>query len=43
MEENFQLFLALFDGDRFERRFRNGVHTADASGLMRRMVIAMRS
>ena len=37
-EEDFQLFLALLDGDRFEGRFRDGVHTADASDLMRRMV-----
>jgi hypothetical protein len=25
-EEDFQLFIALFDGDRFEGRFRDGVH-----------------
>ena len=37
-EEDFQLFLALLDGDRFEGRFRDGVHKADASDLMRRMV-----
>ena len=37
-EEDFQLFLALLDGDRFEGRFRDGVHQADVSGLMRRMV-----
>ena len=37
-EEDFQLFLALLDSDRFEGRFRDGVHTADASDLMRRMV-----
>ncbi|MHB1162335.1 MAG: helicase-related protein [Chloroflexota bacterium] len=37
-EEDFQLFMALLDGDRFEGRFRDGVHTADASDLMRRMV-----
>lgn len=37
-EEDFQLFLALLDGDRFEGRFRDGVHTADPSDLMRRMV-----
>ena len=37
-EEDFQLFLALLDGDRFEGRFRNGVHTTDTSDLMRRMV-----
>ena len=37
-EEDFQLFLALLDGDRFEGRFRDGVHSADASDLMRRLV-----
>lgn len=37
-EEDFQLFLALLDGDRFEGRFRDGVHVSDASDLMRRMV-----
>src|SRR5216117_1164645 len=37
-EADFQLFLALLDGDRFEGRFRDGVHVADVSDLMRRMV-----
>src|SRR5271163_2378010 len=37
-EEDFQLFMALLDGDRFEGRFRDGVHKADVSDLMRRMV-----
>jgi SNF2 family DNA or RNA helicase len=37
-EEDFQLFMALLDGDRFEGRFRDGVHTANVSDLMRRMV-----
>ena len=37
-EEDFQLFLALLDADRFEGRFRAGVHSVDASDLMRRMV-----
>src|SRR6185369_8663294 len=37
-EEEFQLFMALLDGDRFEGRFRDGVHAADVSDLMRRMV-----
>ena len=37
-EENFQLFLALLDGDRFEGRFRDGVHQVEVSDLMRRMV-----
>jgi superfamily II DNA or RNA helicase len=37
-EEDFQLFLALLDGDRFEGRFRDGVHVVDVSDIMRRMV-----
>jgi len=37
-EEDFQLFLALLDGDRFEGRFREGAHQVDVSDLMRRMV-----
>ncbi|MFQ3672504.1 MAG: helicase-related protein [Aggregatilineales bacterium] len=37
-EEDFQLFLALLDADRFEGRFRDGVHQVDVSDLMRRMV-----
>jgi SNF2 family DNA or RNA helicase len=44
-EEDFQLFLALLDGDavgtlraRFEGRFRDGVHVSDTSDLMRRLV-----
>ncbi|MEX2281107.1 MAG: SNF2-related protein, partial [Gemmatimonadota bacterium] len=37
-EEDFQLFMALLDADRFEGRFRDGVHAADVSDLMRRMV-----
>jgi superfamily II DNA or RNA helicase len=37
-EEDFQLFMALIDGDRFEGRFRDGVHVTDVSDLMRRMV-----
>jgi len=37
-EADFQLFMALLDGDRFEGRFREGVHSADVSDLMRRMV-----
>src|SRR6266436_1843410 len=36
-EEDFQLFLALLDGDRFEGRFRDGVHLVDTSDLMRRL------
>ena len=37
-EEDFQLFLALLDGDRFEGRFRDGAHRVDVRDLMRRMV-----
>ena len=37
-EEDFQLFLALLDSDRFAGRFRDGVHAAKPSDLMRRMV-----
>ncbi|MBP7777872.1 MAG: DUF3883 domain-containing protein [Acidobacteria bacterium] len=37
-EADFQLFMALLDGDRFEGRVRDGAHVADVSDLMRRMV-----
>jgi SNF2 family DNA or RNA helicase len=37
-EEDFQLFMALLDDDRFEGKFRDGVHVTDVSDLMRRMV-----
>lgn len=37
-EEDFQLFMALLDGDRFEGKFRDGTHVVDVSDLMRRMV-----
>ena len=37
-DADFQLFMALLDGDRFEGRYRDGVHSADVSDLMRRMV-----
>jgi superfamily II DNA or RNA helicase len=37
-EADFQLFMALLDGDRFEGRFRDGTHVVDVSDLMRRMV-----
>ncbi len=36
--EDFQLFMALLDSDRFEGRSRDGVHITDASDLMRRLV-----
>jgi SNF2 family DNA or RNA helicase len=37
-DEDFQIFLALLDGDRFEGRYRDGVHSIDPSDLMRRLV-----
>jgi len=37
-EEDFQLFMGLLDRDRFEGKFRNGVHYADTSDMMRRML-----
>ncbi len=37
-EEDFQLFMALLDADRFEGRFRDGVHVTDTHDLMRRLV-----
>jgi len=37
-ETDFQLFMALLDGDRFEGKFRDGVHSVDVSDLMRRMI-----
>jgi superfamily II DNA or RNA helicase len=37
-EADFQLFMALLDGDRFEGKFRDGTHVADTSDMMRRMV-----
>ncbi|GIK39569.1 MAG: RNA helicase [Chloroflexota bacterium] len=37
-EEDFQLFLALLDPDRFEGRFREGTHQVDISDIMRRMI-----
>ncbi|WP_029625488.1 helicase-related protein [Sphingomonas sp. PAMC 26605] len=36
-EEDFQLFMALLDADRFEGRFRDGVHYADTADMMRRL------
>ena len=38
IEEDFQLFLALLDADRFEGKPRDGPHAIDTSDLMRRMV-----
>jgi superfamily II DNA or RNA helicase len=37
-EEDFQLFLSLLDQDRFEGKFRDGVHRIDTSDIMRRLV-----
>jgi superfamily II DNA or RNA helicase len=37
-EEDFQLFMALLDADRFEGKPRDGVHTVAVDDLMRRMV-----
>jgi superfamily II DNA or RNA helicase len=37
-EEEFQLFMGLLDPDRFEGKYREGVHNVDASDLMRRLV-----
>lgn len=36
-EADFQLFMGLLDADRFEGRFREGVHKADVTDMMRRM------
>ena len=36
-EADFQLFMGLLDADRFEGRFREGVHKADVSDMLRRM------
>ena len=38
IEEDFQLFLTLLDADRFEGRYREGVHRIDTGDVMRRMV-----
>ena len=37
-EQDFQLFMALLDGDRFEGKYRDGVHSTSVQDLMRRMV-----
>jgi len=36
--EDFQLFMALLDGDRFEGKYRDGIHSMDTSDLMRRLI-----
>ena len=37
-ETDFQLFLSLLDTDRFEGKYRDGVHQVDVGDLMRRMI-----
>lgn len=37
-EPDFHLFMALLDADRFEGRYRSGVHNADTGDIMRRLV-----
>ena len=37
-EADFQLFMGLLDADRFEGKFREGVHKADVSDMMRRLM-----
>jgi len=37
-EADFQLFMALLDADRFEGKYRDGVHMTDVRDLMRRMI-----
>ncbi len=37
-EADFQLFMALLDGDRFEGHYRDDTHQVDVSDLMRRML-----
>ena len=38
IDEDFQLFMALLDADRFEGKPRDGSHSVDTSDLMRRLV-----
>lgn len=37
-EADFQAFLALLDSDRFEGKYREGIHATDTSDIMRRLV-----
>jgi len=37
-EADFQLFMALLDSDRFEGKFRDGIHVSDPKDMMRRLV-----
>ncbi|MFO1048467.1 MAG: helicase-related protein [Geminicoccaceae bacterium] len=36
-QADFELFMALLDGDRFEGRYRDGMHHSDPSDMMRRL------
>src|SRR3989344_4416978 len=38
IEEDFQLFLSLMDKDRFEGKFKSGVHSVNINDIMRRMI-----
>jgi superfamily II DNA or RNA helicase len=37
-DEDFQIFLSLIDGDRFEGRYKENVHIVDTSDIMRRLI-----
>jgi superfamily II DNA or RNA helicase len=37
-DEDFQLFMALLDADRYEGKLRDGAHTIDTADMMRRLV-----
>lgn len=37
-EDDFQLFLTLLDRDRFEGKYKEGVHASNTDGIMRRMI-----
>jgi SNF2 family DNA or RNA helicase len=37
-EEEFQLFMALLDADRFEGKFRDGVHKVEVDDMIRRLI-----
>ena len=39
-EADFRLFLALLGGDRFDGRFRDGVHRIDVTEMMRRLALS---
>jgi hypothetical protein len=42
-EKDFQLFMALLHGDRFEGKFRDDVHVADVEDMMCRQMITLSS